>query len=1132
MTNTALREAKRERRSKKRNDPVKPVHISGITTGVADDDDDFEPPIQSMMTKQPQKLKVNRKHTKLSLQDDDDDFEVPIRDLILKRGENTRKRPNTTSNQDGDDFEPVKKKQSKNEKQMDPIEGKRKITGAEPIRTEPRPYYDYHHDVISLRCSPSGFLDTVKHFTEAQVADVKSIGFGEVLNIKLYHISTRLGYWLVRNYDEQYSTLNIGNHKIEITRDSVHDVFGIPKGNVIVREKNKPRKGAIVEKNTATQGAETTIDEFKNQWPDTNKITHTLLARTMSEQTTGGRLFKLNFLAYWNTLFVEITKSTTVKQSFLLAIDKEEDIPNLDWCSFVLESLKRTRQGWKKLDSQYNGPVAFLTLLYSHYFNQRHKIFDEPVKMPVIQYVTSGMIDDVEEYLYNNGPLSVEDCDEVEEDEGANDNRQDQQHVTASRINGNDHQNQEATTTPFEIVKQNTSTLYTDLFADNIPIHEAAAVQENLTEFNTLDQRMEDTDEYMIPPVDTTHVYNRRNLAGNVDGEDPIDEGDIPSNTDWFDGWNPNEHISALNLDEMDIGTQTQKEIDYCSTPVQLTGVIYDHAAWEASKKSKKVLLKTMDNNIKKYISLVSDMNNLVKGVKEKYFWDVEIMERCKKWNDAVKSTVSKNTVSIPVHVSSADDEVVQNKVGQGGETNQELEGDGDARLEHENTGKDKGCDDVHNTPFDDGGISDSCLAALQTIEPGVYRQTTEVAQADVVNNMDQPVNLAECSQQQAHKQNTITDAYDKEKPPITSADEPDEVTEAEMQSVETLLKLAPILQTSSASNPKTPVSANTNKTDDERHTHLVRTRIKMIREKNEKRMAELGDAYRSPYCNRVTDLYEPLLARDQTIICYLLAPVGDIGTLIYKSESGVETLKIIFETFHPSQYISYGGMDAFVDVLNFEEKKRDKKSSPYRLFLPTTILQDEMFEPKITDSDRLKVFGPSVDDILYIELIDNSRYAESFTKRYRGRPEKLRRVLILYLKGKIGQKEWITKLEKAKIIRKEMDWRTLQNGCDCGVFTMRHMETYKGKSPWDAGFKTEDQKKMQDSQLRFLRYRYLSKIILSDYNLIRKEVYDKATDFMKNSIPADALHDLDIKISNRLDQFFKLKKGKQNEKS
>ncbi|MFS7951845.1 hypothetical protein Hanom_Chr07g00600001 [Helianthus anomalus] len=102
-----------------------------------------------------------------------------------------------------------------------------------------------------------------------------------------------------------------------------------------------------------------------------------------------------------------------------------------------------------------------------------------------------------------------------------------------------------------------------------------------------------------------------------------------------------------------------------------------------------------------------------------------------------------------------------------------------------------------------------------------------------------------------------------------------------------------------------------------------------MLKEKNEKRMAELGDAYRSPYCNRITNLYEPLLDRDQTIVCYLLAPVEDIGTLIYKSESGFEALKIIFESFHPSQYIASSGVDAFVDVLNFEEKKRDKKSSP-----------------------------------------------------------------------------------------------------------------------------------------------------------------------------------------------------------
>ncbi|MFS7975004.1 putative papain-like cysteine peptidase superfamily [Helianthus anomalus] len=82
------------------------------------------------------------------------------------------------------------------------------------------------------------------------------------------------------------------------------------------------------------------------------------------------------------------------------------------------------------------------------------------------------------------------------------------------------------------------------------------------------------------------------------------------------------------------------------------------------------------------------------------------------------------------------------------------------------------------------------------------------------------------------------------------------------------------------------------------------------------------------------------------------------------------------------------------------------------------------MFGPKHTDNDRLKVFAPSLDDILCkyqvkkvdtvdlifipiilsdhfwclcfhlkngeIELIDKSRFDESFSKRYRGRLKKL----------------------------------------------------------------------------------------------------------------------------------------------
>ncbi|KAJ0556370.1 hypothetical protein HanIR_Chr07g0313011 [Helianthus annuus] len=131
-------------------------------------------------------------------------------------------------------------------------------------------------------------------------------------------------------------------------------------------------------------------------------------------------------------------------------------------------------------------------------------------------------------------------------------------------------------------LRQQTSMLLTDLFNDNIPLHEAAAVQENIIALEMTDQRT--TDEFTIPPVDTTKVYRRRNEAE----KDLMDKCYILSTTDWFENWTPSDDISELNL-AMGIGSQTQKLIDYCSTPLQLTGVSYDDGTRETSNKNKKV---------------------------------------------------------------------------------------------------------------------------------------------------------------------------------------------------------------------------------------------------------------------------------------------------------------------------------------------------------------------------------------------------------------------------------------------------------------------------------------------------------------------------------------------------------------
>ncbi|KAJ0660520.1 hypothetical protein HanOQP8_Chr14g0538691 [Helianthus annuus] len=558
-----------------------------------------------------------------------------------------------------------------------------------------------------------------------------------------------------------------------------------------------------------------------------------------------------------------------------------------------------------------------MQLLYAHEYNKRHHFFKEVIKMPIKKYMTGVMVDDLEEHIYNNGPLTdVEDNLENDAERFQNKTQThgdaqaqevEQHHEHTPQVqelpvapNNDEREQQEAANTSYTVVDKNArqpSTLLEDLFHDNIPVHEAAAVEGKNVGLETTGDPI--TDEFTIPPVDMTKIYKSRNERE----KDTNDEGYIPSTSDFNDDWYEVTDFSELNL-VMGIGIQTQKLFD-CSTPIQLTGVHCDEAAREASKKSKKVLLKNMDRNIKKYIALVTEMNEIVTTRKEKYFWDPEIMRRCKKWDDTVKDTVTD-------HKTCGSDEDLLNKDVQDEANIQHFVGDKDASVQKENTEKTK-------------------TNVIDTAK-------------DMEQEIEQDVNLAESSQQKTPTQNTVTnsmmnelekinpDAYGEQKTPNTSAEDAnDEVTDAEMQSVETLLKLAPILQTTSPGSKK----ILTEKEKDE----IVRAHIKKITAMNEKRMRELGDAYRSPYCNRIVSLYEPLLDRDKTIISYLLSTIGDIGAVMYKSESGVETLKIIFESFHPSQFVASNGVDAFVDVLNYEEKKRDKKSSPYRLFLPTTLI-------------------------------------------------------------------------------------------------------------------------------------------------------------------------------------------------
>lgn len=73
------------------------------------------------------------------------------------------------------------------------------------------------------------------------------------------------------------------------------------------------------------------------------------------------------------------------------------------------------------------------------------------------------------------------------------------------------------------------------------------------------------------------------------------------------------------------------------------------------------------------------------------------------------------------------------------------------------------------------------------------------------------------------------------------------------------------------------------------------------------------------------------------------------------------------------------------------------------------------------------------------------------------------------------------------------MPWRDAVNKRDCGIFTMRHMESYKGQKSkeWGCGLRKGD-----TAQLELLRVQYLHTLCTSDLNIHRLTVMERAKKF------------------------------------
>ncbi|KAL4589589.1 hypothetical protein LXL04_002497 [Taraxacum kok-saghyz] len=295
---------------------------------------------------------------------------------------------------------------------------------------------------------------------------------------------------------------------------------------------------------------------------------------------------------------------------------------------------------------------------------------------------------------------------------------------------------------------------------------------------------------------------------------------------------------------------------------------------------------------------------------------------------------------------------------------------------------------------------------------------------------------------------------------------------------------------------------------------------------KKQKREKKPSMALMSPFKERIVDPRSALTPDENAIWMKFTTTMG----VQYRSE-------VFLKAFFSRTYIHSGVLDAWSDYLNEKEKEQDVMNSPFRLFMKPAICLSlenervseeknyEIFKENFKagvygDKDLLLlkgvdlVFFPVIrSEHIYLfvfnlrkpayEGVDNSADDAEFLDKYGAVFVPLKMFFMRYLFEIGHQKAFDMSQEELTPRRIKLPWRTIYNKYDCGVFTMRHMETYFGESAaskWKPGFSKEGN--FQNKLLEKLREKYATTLLLWRMNTRRDEILCHARQYCQTVEP------------------------------
>nr|GEV06822.1 ankyrin repeat-containing domain, PGG domain protein [Tanacetum cinerariifolium] len=179
--------------------------------------------------------------------------------------------------------------------------------------------------------SPKSLFEAINCLIEERKRYLKQIGFERYINIPIVELPATLAYHVIKNFHTPSMELRLQKGSIKATRQKVHDILGIPMGN---------RKLEVLEQKDANDPF---ITEWEEQYSHIQKPTPPAIALQMLGRHEADFMFKMNFITLFGSTMGTLENGGKVPTKLLKCIKEEVDITEIDWCDYILDSLRTNR---------------------------------------------------------------------------------------------------------------------------------------------------------------------------------------------------------------------------------------------------------------------------------------------------------------------------------------------------------------------------------------------------------------------------------------------------------------------------------------------------------------------------------------------------------------------------------------------------------------------------------------------------------------------------------------------------------------------------------------------------------------------------------------------------------------------